>query len=339
MKVLIRGINGYIGSALCEFLSQKEFEIAGIDNFEREKVARELGSLSLLRCTPEKHIEEFPFYEHLSTALTDFNPDVIIDTARLFDLFDIHSAPSDLIPVAKVLRDKPRPWFVLSDIHTYYSSGLPISSPTLSVSYQDCVSRVPYPIRAYSIHSSYETLVQTQINFFRNSWRLPVVDLRLGLVYGILKGTLHRVHVDKFQGNLINYYCAKGVRNGIVTVPYSSFVAIVSLTQVCETIGGLLERDKIPVSPLHVYDKVVSLKGLAYKLKHIFVEDFDFRLRLGKMGGQDLHFGWNLAVNLTPNPLREKCKKYTIEKELSNMISVCFENKKSISAIPHSLMM
>jgi len=332
MRIFIRGIDGYIGYALAMHLVQRGNSVGGCDTFEREQLATRLESPSVLPHELANLSRNILFFENLDFALTDFEPNVIIDVARTFTLNGETSDPG-LLPIAVKLRSHPTSWLVLSDIHTYVPANLPIPENELEIFYEACSSFLLHPIRAYSIHSTYECLVQTQVNFFRNIWKLPVVDLRIGLVYGVTEEPWHRLHVDEIQGNLINYFCAKGVKQGIVNIPFNPVVAIISIKQLCLFIESLLVTGSIDQSPIHVFDQLVSLKGLGYKLKHVFAEDFDLRLRLGFSRKGNAPLGWATKINIERHPLNTAFKSLTIEGEFKNLIRTCFGFRKKINKV------
>jgi len=70
MKVIIMGMDGYLGWPLAMYLSQREHEVCGVDNLSRRKNVKEVGSLSATPIRPmEKRIKT---YERLTGREIEF---------------------------------------------------------------------------------------------------------------------------------------------------------------------------------------------------------------------------------------------------------------------------
>ena len=55
MKIMIMGMDGYLGWTLAMYLSGRGHEVSGVDNLCRRRIVNEVGSCS---ATPIKPIEE-----------------------------------------------------------------------------------------------------------------------------------------------------------------------------------------------------------------------------------------------------------------------------------------
>ncbi len=361
MRVLVLGADGYIGySLVCTFL-REGWVVGGVDNFDRELLAtKELNCPSITPHEPPptslSGLGDFHFWrsnlnsvEEVKRILTEFSPEVIVDAARTYTpLISQYNLKSAILPyrnvqsffaLAFVLRELRVPWLVLSDIHTYFPSTLPIPEGKVLISHQASEFYVPFPTRMDSPYLGVELLAQALVEFFRSRWELPVIDLRVGLVYGVLKEKpWHRLHVDVLQGNFVNYFCAKGVRQGVVNVPFEGYFAIISLQHLCNRIKGLLLSKVVRKSPTHFFDCLVSFQDLIYKIKHVFSEDFGYRLRVGFFGTKTPRVGWPFEVNVARDPLNEKIQLATIDEEVRDLIDVCFTFRKQVNALPQEAM-
>ena len=60
MRVLVIGIDGYLGWPLVQYLTSRGHEVAGIDYYFRRKQVEEVGSQSAIEiCSPEERINAF----------------------------------------------------------------------------------------------------------------------------------------------------------------------------------------------------------------------------------------------------------------------------------------
>lgn len=112
MRILICGMDGYLGWTLAAYLGSRGHEIAGIDNFARRLGVQEMGSQSVLPIVPLQ-ARQCAFGEHYSTSLVlypgdmcssaivttacqEFAPDAIVHLAEqpsaAFSMIDVAHA-------------------------------------------------------------------------------------------------------------------------------------------------------------------------------------------------------------------------------------------------------
>jgi nucleoside-diphosphate-sugar epimerase len=98
LKVLVAGMDGYLGWSLALHLSKRGHEVAGFDNFSRRSVVAEIGSQSMtpilnmenrLKAAKEVHHFSIGFgrgstldYGYLRDVLKEFKPDAIVHLAE-----------------------------------------------------------------------------------------------------------------------------------------------------------------------------------------------------------------------------------------------------------------
>lgn len=98
MKVLILGIDGYIGHTLAVHLLKKEYKVAGVDNYSRRVLVKQVGgdSLTPISTTHQRdaYLRSFPNFidqvssinlkDHfiLSRVLREYKPDTIVHLAE-----------------------------------------------------------------------------------------------------------------------------------------------------------------------------------------------------------------------------------------------------------------
>src|SRR5574338_653306 len=98
MRILILGIDGYLGWSLANYLSDKKFSIYGIDNFYRRKWVKEMHSVSAVpivsmggrlkayKETYKKNIKfykgDITVYKFLNGVIKKVRPDVVVHFAQ-----------------------------------------------------------------------------------------------------------------------------------------------------------------------------------------------------------------------------------------------------------------
>src|SRR5215813_10690691 len=98
MRILILGIDGYLGWSLANYLSEKDFQLSGIDNFFRRKWVKEMDSVSAvpvasikkrLKTYQKAYDKEIDFYkgditdyDFLSKTIKKIKPDTIVHFAQ-----------------------------------------------------------------------------------------------------------------------------------------------------------------------------------------------------------------------------------------------------------------
>jgi len=357
VRIAILGADGYLGFALSHHLLREGHSVLGVDNLKREALVEATSSYSIIRHSFEslKDLQTAELDVTNSVALRDrlekFEPDLIVDLSRLYSpalfqqrdqLLCITNLYNTVSIVNMLASSSLRsvPLFVVTDLNSYYPSQLPVPEGPLLVHHNELEDFLPFPLKGDSLNQCTEAFVQIFLTYARNHLKLKLVDLRVGSVYGVYPSEepLHRLHVDRFHSTVINYYCARGVRQGIVNVPQEGYYAIISLNQFVESFTYLLTK-KVNKPVVHLFDRLVSFQDLIYKIKHIFAEDFGYRLRIGFFRVKTFEFTWPQFVHIERELLSDCFLSDTIELEddLRTLIDVCFRNRKKITSLPRSL--
>jgi len=357
MRIAVLGADGYLGFALAHHLLKEGHSVLGLDNLRREALVAQTSSYSIIPHSfgslKDLQAVEIDISESvaLRRVLEKFEPDLIVDLSRVYSpfLFQQHSqllcveSLNNVISLTYALHKssiQQVPVFVVTDLNSYYPSRLPLPEKPLMIHHNELEDFLPFPVKGDSFNQCTEAFVQILLSYIRRQFALKVVDLRVGSVFGVYpeEEPLHRLHVDRFHGTYINYFCARGVRQGIVNVPFEGFYTILSVRQFVEGFSYLLTK-KIDRPVVHLFDRMVSFQDLIYKIKHIFAEDFGLRLRVGFFSRKLFEFTWNQFVRIERNLLNEFFSDSTIdlESDLRALIDVCFERKKQITTLPRFL--
>lgn len=213
MRVLIAGIDGYLGWPLAQLLAEKGYTIGGIDRFLRRDWVTEVGGTSAIPITSWK--ERIAAFEaHFSAALTfsqgdmldfafvsgfiaAFQPDVVVHLAEM------PSAPYSMIDAAHAgftqqnnvigslnllwaLREvAPSAHLVkLGTMGEYGTPNMDIPEGFFDIEYRGRKDRLPFPRQAGSFYHWSKVHDSNNIMFACKIWGLAATDVMQGIVYG-----------------------------------------------------------------------------------------------------------------------------------------------------------
>jgi len=244
MKVLITGIDGYIGFPLSLHLLETRHEVVGIDNFLRRRMVEEVGSHSATPIRPmEKRLEvvkeifgkEIAFhrgdmldYDFLKRILHKYKPDSIVNLAQqpaapysMIDAkhaaFTQHNNVIGILNLMWAMREETPDCHVttLGTMGEYGQPNMPIPEGFFEVEYEGMRDRLPFPRQAGSfyhwskVHSSGNAFYCCQI------WDLEATDIMQGVVHGVHteetaqdERLITRFDFDEVFGTMINRACA-----------------------------------------------------------------------------------------------------------------------------------
>ena len=246
MKIMIMGMDGYLGWTLAMYLSGRGYKVSGVDNLCRRKIVNEIGSCS---ATPIKPIEErkktyeelsgkkLTFYEGDLTH-SDFT-DLIIKKEKpetIVHLGEIPSAPYSMIDVEHcnyvhtnniignnnilfaMHRHAPDCHLLkLGTMGEYGTPNVDIPEGFFEVEYRGRKDRLPFPRQPGSWYHLTKVHDTHNIIFACKIWGLRSTDIMQGVVHGIVTddmvddALLTRFDFDEAFGTALNRFCAQAV--------------------------------------------------------------------------------------------------------------------------------
>lgn len=254
MKVLIAGVDGYIGWALAQYLILREHEIFGIDPLIRRTVVAEIGSQS---ATPIVSIQErliafqeiygcaLPFqkvdltdYTATRALLHQIQPDAIVHLA------EIPSAPYSMVDAKHAARVQhnnvigtlnllhammeacPQAHLLkLGTMGEYGSPNVEIPEGFFDIEFRGQHDRLPFPRQPGSWYHCSKVHDSHNIVFACQAWGLRCTDVMQGIVFGTHfenmsndPRLLTRFDYDQFFGTVLNRFCAEAVIDHPLTV-------------------------------------------------------------------------------------------------------------------------
>lgn len=246
MRILLLGIDGYIGWPLALHLRNKGYNILGVDNHSRETRVFNVGSGSL---TPiERRITTLPTnrmtlgydYSPLCTLMTEFNPEAIIHLAEqpsaAYSMISVHYAAEtqlqnvigtlhllwamkEFCPSAHLIK--------LGTMGEYGTPNCDIPEGTIPKKCLDGIEPCPmeglmFPRRAGSFYHLSKVHDTYNIEFACRNWGLRSTDIMQGVVFGLNEtkndNELTRFDYDEYFGTVINRFCVQSIIGHFLTV-------------------------------------------------------------------------------------------------------------------------
>ena len=302
MKVMIMGMDGYLGWTLAMHLSGRGHEVCGVDNFSRRRNVKELGSWS---ATPIRSMEqrlkaykramgrEIEFYEGDLThydftelVIKKERPDTIVHLGEIpsapYSMIDVehcnYTQMNNIIGTNNILfaMHKHAPDCHLLKLGTmgeYGTPNLDIPEGFFEIEYRGRRDRLPFPRQPGSWYHLTKVHDTFNIMFACKIWRLRSTDIMQGVVHGIVTDDmvnddlLTRFDFDQCWGTALNRFCAQAVIGHELT-PYGKggqtrgYIALRDSMQ-CLTIATENPPDEGEYRVFNQFDECYSVNELA----------------------------------------------------------------------------
>jgi UDP-sulfoquinovose synthase len=311
MKVMIMGMDGYLGWTLSMYMSARGHDVCGIDNYTRRKTVKEVGSdsatpirsmndriKSFEKSTGKKlrfYEGDLTHYDFVDHIIQQENPEAIVH------LGEIPSAPYSMIDVDHanftqvnnivgnnnilfaIRKHVPECHLVkLGTMGEYGTPNIDIPEGFFDIEYRGRKERLPFPRQPGSwyhlskVHDSHNILFSCRI------WGLRSTDIMQGVVHGVVTDDminddlLTRFDFDEVFGTAINRFCAQAVIGHEVT-PYGKggqtrgYIALRDSMQ-CITLATENPAAKGEYRVFNQFDKTYSVNDLAEHVVKVALE-------------------------------------------------------------------
>ncbi|MEE8402385.1 MAG: NAD-dependent epimerase/dehydratase family protein, partial [Candidatus Hydrothermarchaeaceae archaeon] len=255
MKIMILGIDGYIGWALAMHLANRGHEVSGLDAFKRRDWVREVGSNSAI---PIEHlaVRTYKFKETTGKEIVWYSCDISKEPERLEYLIKKHQ-PECVVHLAEqpsapfsmksrkhsVLTQRNNDLGTLNLIHAirnnapdchilklgtmgeYGTPDIDIEEGFLEIEHKGRKDTVPYPKQPGSFYHASKCHDTINMILACNIWGQRSTDIMQGVVYGtrtddmVISELRTRFDYDDYFGTCINRFCAQAVK-GFTLTPY-----------------------------------------------------------------------------------------------------------------------
>ena len=247
MRVLITGIDGYLGWPLAQYLAARGHEVAGADMFFRRRWVGEMGSISAIPiASMEERLEAFTLgnggsigfwkgdlreYEVVEHIFQEFQPEAVVHLAECpsapYSMIDVHHAVfvqvnniTTTFNVLFAIRDiTPECRLVkLGTMGEYGTPNIDIPEGFFEIEFRGRHERLPFPRQAGSWYHWSKVHGSNNIMFASKTWGLGITDVMQGVVFGTTidemgddKQLLTRLDFDQAFGTAVNRFCCQAV--------------------------------------------------------------------------------------------------------------------------------
>jgi UDP-sulfoquinovose synthase len=334
MRVLIAGVDGYLGWPLALHLARRGHVVAGIDGFLRRAWVAEIGSQSALpirsmaeRCHAfrENFGAELTFYEGdlcdydtVVRALVDFQPDAVVHLAEMpsapYSMIDVHHAVfahhnnlTGTLHLLFALRDlAPQTHLVkLGTMGEYGTPNIDIPEGFFEIEFRGRKERLPFPCQPPSMYHLTKVHDSNNVRFACRVWGLKSTDIMQGVVFGTRIDAMGadarlctRFDVDQSFGTAINRFCAQAVA-GLPLTPFG---------RGGQKRGFLPLRDSIQCFTLALENP--PAKSGEYRVLNQFADTLTINAVAEKVAGVARRLGLNPRISPVENPRRESEDHY-----------------------------
>ncbi len=309
MKVLIAGIDGYLGWPLAQYLAMRGHAVAGIDMFLRRQWVEEIGSQSALPISSfedrqnafyQRFGQNLIFqqgnlqdYKFLKSFLADFQPNAVVHLAEMpsapFSMMDqAHAAYTQQNNVVGSLNLL---WAIketcatthlvkLGTMGEYGTPNTDIPEGFFEIEYRGRKDWLPFPRQANSFYHLSKVHDSNNTMFACRAWGLSATDIMQGVVFGTQidetgddQRFATRLDFDQCFGTVINRFCCQAVIGHPLTI----------FGEGAQTRGFLPLRDSIQCITLSVenparvgeyrvfnqFEDIHNLKSLAITVQEV----------------------------------------------------------------------
>lgn len=247
MRVLIAGIDGYLGWPLAQYLAARGHEVGGVDAFYRRKWVAEMGGESAIpiaemgvrrHAFEERYGRELYFqdgdltdWDLVQQVFNDFKPEAIVHLGECpsapYSMADVKHATwvqvnnvvgtMNIIYAMKELA--PESHLVkLGTMGEYGTPKVDIPEGFFDIEYRGRKDTLPFPRQAGSWYHWSKVHDSNNVMFACRMWGLRSTDIMQGVVYGTrideMKGDERfrtRLDFDQSFGTAINRFCCQAV--------------------------------------------------------------------------------------------------------------------------------
>ncbi len=377
MKVMIGGIDGYIGWALALHLVSRGHEVSGVDNFYTRKRVKEVGSWSVTPITAiEKRTEtvrkmvgkrigfikgDLADYNVVRKALMKFKPDAFVHLGEQrsapYSMIDVnHAVETQVTNITSSLNLVYAAAEVSPDMHIikmgsmgeYGTPNIDIPEGFFDIEYNGRKDRLPFPKMAGSWYHWSKVHDTGNMMFANKIWGLKITDVMQGVVYGTRTpeinddGLLTRFDIDEVWGTALNRFCAQAVIGMPLTVygKGGQTRGFISLTDSIQCLRLAIENPpkEKEYRVFNQFDEPYSVLSLAEKVKEA-AKGFGLEA--------DIDHVANLRVEAEQhyyNPVHENLKNLgyrrtkLLDEELKDILKDLIKSKSRIHAKKDKLM-
>jgi len=307
MRVLITGVDGYLGWPLSIYLAKRGHEVAGIDNYLRRAWVGEMGSQSAIpiakmadrllayRKNLGKNLRfykgDLTDYNFVLNAYKSFRPEAVVYLGEMpsapYSMIDVHHAVftqsnnliGTLVTLFAMREAVPNCHLVkLGTMGEYGTPNIDIPEGFFEIEYRGRKERLMFPRKAGSWYHQSKVHDTHNVEMACRIWGLRSTDIMQGVVYGTRidemgedKDLKTRFDFDQSFGTAINRFSAQAVI-GLPITPYGTGQQRRGFLPLCDSMQCLgIAIENPPESgecrTFNQFEEVYSITELAEKVQ------------------------------------------------------------------------
>lgn len=254
MRVLITGMDGYLGWSLAQHLTAKGHEVGGADAFFRRRWVAEMGSHSATPIVdmaerliafkdrwghaPYFRVGDLTSWDYVKSLFEEFRPEAIVHLGECpsapYSMIDVHHATwvqtNNIVGTFHILfamrEFAPDAHLVkLGTMGEYGTPNVDIPEGFFEIEYRGRKDRLPFPRQAGSWYHWSKVHGSNNIMFACKIWGMRSTDIMQGVVFGTRidemgddARLLSRLDFDQSFGTAINRFCCQSVIGEPITL-------------------------------------------------------------------------------------------------------------------------
>jgi UDP-sulfoquinovose synthase len=309
MRILIAGVDGYLGWTLSIYLAKRGHEVAGIDNYLRRAWVGEMGSQSAIpipkmadrllayRRNLGQNLRfykgDLTDYNFVMNAYKSFRPEAVVYLGEMpsapYSMVDVHHAVftqtnnimGTLITLYAMAEAAPECHLVkLGTMGEYGTPNVDIPEGFFEIEYRGRKDNLIFPRRAGSWYHQSKVHDTHNVEMACRLWGLRSTDIMQGVVYGTRVDEMGddpdlwtRFDFDQSFGTAINRFCAQAVI-GLPLTPYGKGrqrrgFLPLRDSMQCLTLAIENPPDRGEYRTFNQFEEVYSIFDLADKVKKV----------------------------------------------------------------------
>lgn len=354
MRVLITGVDGYLGWTLGIYLADRGHEVAGIDNYARRLWVGQMGSQSAIPIAPmaerlsayrEHAGQNLRFYKgdltdysFVVNAYKSFRPEAIVYLGEMpsapYSMVDVHNAVytqtnnimGTLVSLYAIREAVPECHLVkLGTMGEYGTPNVDIPEGWFELDYRGRKERMLFPRRAGSWYHQSKVHDSNNIEMACRLWGLRSTDVMQGVVYGtgIPEMGDHpdlrtRFDFDQAFGTAINRFCAQATI-GLPLTPYGKGHQKRGFLPLCDSMQCLVLAVENP-----------SAEG-EYRVFNQFEDVYDVTSLAEKVQKIGNEFGLEVKIHPMENP-RAEAEQHYYNPDHQRLLDLGYEPSQDMEA-------
>jgi UDP-sulfoquinovose synthase len=309
MRILIAGIDGYIGWPLAVYLVACGHIVAGVDNFARRRWVEEIGGCSAIPIADMdgrrkalaqgfgQHIHfelgDLRDYGFARSTLSQFEPDAVVHLGECasapYSMIDVEHATfvqtNNIVSTLNLIyaiREKSIGTHLIKigSMGEYGTPNIDIPEGFFEVKFRERQDRLPFPRQANSWYHLSKVHGSNNLMFACRSWGLRATDIMQGTVFGtrtpeiVIDNSLRtRLDFDHAFGTVINRFCCQAVIGNPLTIygTGKQTRSFLTLSESVKCLGLLIENpaDRGEYRVVNQFSYIRNIVELASSVKRV----------------------------------------------------------------------